>query len=185
MAVLNFPNILTLMRILLLPCFAAALIYGSYRLSLLIFIISALTDLFDGFLARTRNETTKIGGILDPLADKFLLVTSFIIMSIKGWIPVWLTITVLSRDIIIVAGWLILSFISGFSSAAPSMMGKVAVFSQFILIGVVLFLINVSTAFSVPDIVMLPVALLTAISGDSISLQGLGSCQWQLEGELK
>lgn len=142
MNVINIPNTITITRIILLPFFAATLIYDYYAYALLIFIISALTDIFDGYLARLNKQTTRIGAVLDPIADKFLLVTSFVIISIKGWIPVWLTIIVLSRDLVIVSGWLILAFVSGTSFLLPSYTGKAAVFFQFILVGITLLIIN-------------------------------------------
>jgi cardiolipin synthase len=172
-AVFTFPNILTLTRILLLPCFAFTLIYGYNKSSLLIFVVSAVTDLFDGFLARKFHETTKIGSILDPLADKFLLITSFVIMSINKWIPTWLTILVLSTHIIIATGWLLFSLISGVSTVKPSMMGKSAVFSQFILVGLVLLFVNFHKENSIPHIFFIIVAFLTALSGLLYLYRGL------------
>ena len=173
MAVFTFANILTLTRILLLPCFAFTLIYGYNKASLSIFIISAMTDLFDGFFARRRNEATKIGSILDPLADKFLLITSFIIMSINKWIPTWLTILVLSSHIIIATGWLLFSIISGSSTVTPSLLGKTAVFSQFILVGIILVFVNFGREDSIPEIFFLTIAVLTAISGLHYLYRGL------------
>ena len=192
MNVINIPNVITITRIILLPFFAATLIYNYYTYAMLIFIVSAFTDLFDGYFARLSNQTTKIGAILDPVADKFLLVTSFVIISIKGWIPVWLTIIVLSRDLIIVAGWLILAFISGVSFMLPSYTGKTAVFFQFILIGLTLSIINFncdnSSGFSGCSLInpavlkvlvfmkifmCFVVALLTALSGIQYIYRGL------------
>jgi cardiolipin synthase len=173
MAVFTFPNILTLMRILLMPCFAFTLIYGYNKSSLFIFFISAMTDLFDGFLARKRHEATKIGSILDPLADKFLLITSFVIMSHKEWIPTWLTILVLSTHIIIATGWLLFSLISGVSSVKPSFLGKAAVFSQFTLVGFILLIVNFHREDSLPESFFIIVALLTALSGVHYLYRGL------------
>lgn len=160
-------------RIVLLPFFASTLIYGYYFYSLLLFIISALTDLLDGYLARVSNQTTKIGSILDPLADKFLLVISFIIMSKHGWIPVWLTITVISRDLVIVTGWLILSYVSVMPTVNPTKTGKIAVFSQFILIGLILTLINLDYKSSIPFPILIVVAMLTSFSGIQYIYRGL------------
>jgi cardiolipin synthase len=76
----NLPNILTIVRILLLPLFAATLIYGNYFYALIIFLVASVTDFFDGLIARMRKEITLFGSILDPVADKFFLITSFTIM---------------------------------------------------------------------------------------------------------
>ena len=70
----NIPNLLTLMRILLLPFFAATLVYEKYGYALIIFVSAAMTDLFDGYIARVKKQTTYLGSILDPVADKFFLI---------------------------------------------------------------------------------------------------------------
>jgi cardiolipin synthase len=177
----NLPNVLTLMRILLLPFFAAALIYGNYSYALILFLVASVTDLFDGIIARMRDEMTLLGSILDPVADKFLLITSFIIMSIYNWIPIWLTITVISRDLIVVTGWLILSFVTQKPKAEPSFLGKIASTLQFILIGLVLLSINVGDGFIVPEIYLIAVAVSTAVSGILYIYSGLKTAD--LEGQ--
>jgi cardiolipin synthase len=161
----NLPNILTIVRILLLPLFAATLIYGNYFYALIIFLVASVTDFFDGLIARMRKEITLFGSILDPVADKFFLITSFTIMSVYGWIPMWLTITVISRDIIVVTGWLILLF--------PNLFGKIASALQFVLIGLVLLLINFGNGFTIPRIFLIAIAVITAISGIYYIYQGL------------
>src|SRR5512135_2817567 len=108
MHVLNVPNSLTMLRIVIIPIFVTAMIYSRYRYALYLFIAAGLTDLLDGLLARLTNQKTPLGTFLDPLADKFLLVTSFILFAIYGWIPKWLAIAVISRDLIVVIGWLLL-----------------------------------------------------------------------------
>ena len=139
----NLPNILTIARILLLPFFAASLIYGSYQYALILFLAAAITDILDGLIARMKKQTTDFGSILDPVADKFLMITSFIVMSVYGWIPKWLTITVISRDLIVVTGWLILYFVTHNKKVEPGILGKAANFFQFCLIGLILISIIV------------------------------------------
>jgi cardiolipin synthase len=177
----NLPNILTLLRILLLPFFAAALMYGNYSYALILFIVASITDFFDGLLARVRKETTLFGSILDPVADKFLILTAFIIMSVNGWIPVWLTITVISRDLIIVTGWLILSFVTSKPVVEPSIYGKISSALQFVLIGLVLLSINTGNGFTVPDILLVTVAFFTAISGIIYVYKGLRTADVEVE----
>ena len=80
----NLPNFLTLTRILLLPFFAAALIYRDYQYAILIFAVASVTDLLDGYVARLKNQVTYFGEILDPVADKFFLITSFVLLSNSG-----------------------------------------------------------------------------------------------------
>ncbi|HBR22676.1 MAG TPA: CDP-diacylglycerol--glycerol-3-phosphate 3-phosphatidyltransferase, partial [Nitrospiraceae bacterium] len=76
------------------------------------FIVAALTDALDGFIARLTNQKTELGTFLDPLADKFLLVTSFILFSLNDLVPKWLAITVISRDVIVVIGWVLVYLIT-------------------------------------------------------------------------
>ncbi len=169
----NLPNILTIARILLLPFFAASLIYGSYQYALILFLAAAITDVLDGLIARMKKQTTDFGSILDPVADKFLMITSFIVMSVYGWIPKWLTITVISRDLIVVTGWLILYFVTHNKKVEPSILGKAANFFQFCLIGLILISINTKNASFVPGSYLIAVATLTAASGVLYIYKGL------------
>ena len=169
----NLPNILTIARILLLPFFAASLIYGSYQYALILFLAAAITDILDGLIARMKKQTTDFGSILDPVADKFLMITSFIVMSVYGWIPKWLTITVISRDLIVVTGWLILYFVTHNKKVEPGILGKAANFFQFCLIGLILISINTKNASFVPESYLIAVAALTAASGVLYIYKGL------------
>jgi cardiolipin synthase (CMP-forming) len=171
--VLNIPNTLTITRIVIIPIFITSIIYNRYDYSLYLFIIAALTDLFDGLFARLKNQKTALGTFLDPLADKFLLVTSFIIFSVYGWIPKWLTITVISRDIIIIVGWLILYLIAGTSKVQPSILGKATIWIQSMLIAYILFDINVLFLPDIPHILLLATAGITILSGLHYIYRGL------------
>lgn len=169
----NIPNLLTLTRILLLPFFAATLIYREYEYALLIFIAASLTDIIDGLVARLKNQTTYFGSILDPVADKFFLITSFILMSIYGFIPKWLTIIVISKDLIIVTGSIIVYFVTQNLRVEPSTLGKSASACQFILIGLVLLLCNINRGLAVPVSLFVIVAVITAVSGLHYIYNGL------------
>jgi cardiolipin synthase len=139
-------------RIVIIPIFVTSIIYKRYDYSLYLFVIAALTDMFDGLLARLTNQKTALGTFLDPLADKFLLVSSFIILSVYGWIPKWLTITVISRDLIITIGWFLLYLIGGVSKVEPSILGKATIWLQSFLIAYILININMRI-----DLFLLPV----------------------------
>lgn len=169
----NLPNILTIARILLLPFFATSLIYGNYQYALILFLAAAITDILDGLIARIKKQTTDFGSILDPVADKFLMITSFIVMSVYGWIPKWLTITVISRDLIVVTGWLILYFVTHNKKVEPGILGKAANFLQFCLVGLILISINTKNASFVPESYLIAVAALTAASGVLYIYKGL------------
>jgi cardiolipin synthase (CMP-forming) len=173
MVVLNIPNTLTIARIIIIPIVITLIIYKRYDYALYLFIIAALTDVLDGLFARMRNQRTTLGTFLDPIADKFLLVSSFIVFSIYGWIPKWVTITVISRDIIIVTGWLILFFTSGASRVEPSILGKTTVWLQSLLIVYVLFSINIATLPDVPPFFHALTAGATILSGIHYLIRGL------------
>jgi cardiolipin synthase len=169
----NLPNILTITRILLIPFFAAALIYERYNYALILFLGAGVTDVLDGFLARIKKQTTYFGSILDPVADKFLLITSFILMSIYGLMPKWVTIIVISRDLIVVTGCLLLYFVIHNLKVEPSILGKVANACQFLLIGLVLLSRNIKGGLSIPMSFFIIVAVLTAVSGLHYVYKGL------------
>lgn len=146
---MNIPNTLTLIRIILIPVFVTAIIYKRYDYALYLFGIAAITDMLDGLIARITGQKTALGTFLDPLADKFLLVTSFILFSIYGLIPKWLTITIISRDIIVITGWIVLYVITHTKNIETTLMGKLAIAFQLILIFYVLLEINMP---SLPDV---------------------------------
>lgn len=137
------------MRIVLIPLFVTSVIYMRYDYALYLFIFAALTDMFDGLFARMKNQRTAFGSFMDPLADKFLLVTSFIVFSIYGLIPKWLTITIISRDLIVVTGWVVIYLTTHKAEVQPLLEGKIAIALQLILICYVLLDVNIP---SVPDI---------------------------------
>lgn len=170
---MNIPNTLTVMRIVIIPGFVTAIIYGENRLALYLFILAAVTDLLDGLLARLTNQKTELGTFLDPLADKFLLVTSFILFSVYGWIPKWLTITVISRDLIVVVGWLLLTLIYNKPKVEPVLLGKAAIAAQLILLAYVLLSISVPSVPPVPGFLVVLTAALTAVSGIQYLYRGL------------
>lgn len=173
MGVLNIPNTLTIARILVIPVFITSIVYKRYNYSLYLFVFAALTDLLDGLLARMTNQKTALGTFLDPLADKFLLVTSFIVLTIYGWIPKWLTITVISRDIIIVTGWLILYLASGISKVDPSILGKTTIWMQSVLVAYILLDINLLFLPEIPRALFFLTAAITIISGLQYIFRGL------------
>jgi len=156
---------LTITRIVIIPVFIAAILYQKYRYALYLFVAAAMTDMFDGLSARLANQKTALGTFLDPLADKFLLVSSFILFAVYGWIPKWLAITVISRDIIVVIGWFLLYMITHNSRIEPVLTGKLAIAMQLIILAYILLGINVVSLPSLPRSFMLVTAAVTAISG--------------------
>lgn len=127
---MNIPNLLTLFRILLVPIFVILLIYGQTFYAFLAFMIAGVTDALDGFIARFFNQKTVLGAYLDPIADKLLLVTSYIVLAIIGIIPPWLAVLVISRDIVILTGVAVLFLNHKFFEIRPTLLGKVSTFFQ-------------------------------------------------------
>jgi len=162
---LNIPNTLTIARIILIPIFVTAIIYKRYNYALYLFIIAAITDIFDGLLARLRSQKTELGTFLDPLADKFLIVTSFIILATFGWIPKWLAITVISRDTIVIIGWFLLYLVTGTAKVEPSILGKTTIWVQSIFIAYVLVVMNFLSLQGIYPMLQWLTAGFTIISG--------------------
>lgn len=165
MKILNIPNTLTIARIVIIPIFITAIIYNQHLYALVLFVCAALTDLLDGLFARLSNQKTALGTFLDPLADKFLLISSFIIFSMYGWIPKWFTIIVISRDIIVIIGFFLLYMLTNTLKVEPVFLGKAAIALQLLILAYVLLNINIATLPPVPDIFFIVSAALTAISG--------------------
>ncbi|MDA8388968.1 MAG: CDP-alcohol phosphatidyltransferase family protein [Nitrospiraceae bacterium] len=168
------PNILTLTRIILIPCFATAVSYRKFDWAFFIFLAAAVSDKLDGTIARLSGKQSDLGSVLDPLADKFMLITSFTVFLVLRLVPVWLAIAVLSRDIIIILGWGLLSLAGGSVRIEPSRTGKLAIASQFTLLTAVLFRINYG--FITADVIAALVwttAGLTAASGLQYMQRGL------------
>lgn len=165
MAVLNLPTTLTLLRIVLMPLFVASMIYRRYDYALYIFAAAATTDTLDGLIARLKGLKTPLGAFLDPLADKFLLITSFMLLAVYDLIPLWLTITVISRDVIVVTGWIVLYLVTHSTKVQPSIIGKIAISLQLILIWYVLLDLNVPKLPDLQDYLIYLTALFTILSG--------------------
>jgi len=165
---MNIPNFLSLLRIILVPVFVIFLIQDSYIKALIVFTIAGLTDALDGTLARLLNEQTKLGAFLDPLADKLLLSTSFISLSIFGLIPGWLTVIVISRDFIILLGIVILSMMSITYEIHPIFISKITTALQIGTVFLTLFLKSFNYSIVSHDLIIILswlTASFTIISG--------------------
>ena len=121
---MNIPNFLSLLRVILVPVFVIFLIQAEYDKALVTFMVAGLTDALDGTLARLLKCQTTLGAYLDPIADKLLLVTSFVTLAIYGLIPGWLAVIVISRDFIILLGIAILTLMSVSYEIKPAIVGK-------------------------------------------------------------
>ena len=143
---LTAANLLTLLRMVLIPPFAILLLYGHRGWALLVFLTAGITDLFDGLIARRTGQKTTLGAWLDPMADKLLLVTMFVMLTLPGIgsanrLPLWFTILVLSRDIAIVLTVAVVNLAIGPRTFRPSIFGKIAT-ATYIVTGVVTLYFN-------------------------------------------
>ena len=126
---MNLANFLTVLRFICVPVFIVLYINDS-KISLIIFLIAGITDVLDGFIARKFNITTKIGAILDPLADKFLVFSAYLLFYISSVIKPWIFFFIIGRDIAILTGWIIKYLITGKKDIKPSIFGKLTTFLE-------------------------------------------------------
>jgi cardiolipin synthase len=146
MSVLTTANQLTLLRIMLVPAFVILVLYGQFGWALTVFITAGVTDGLDGLIARRSGQKTNLGAWLDPMADKLLLVTTFIVLSLPNMglanrLPVWITVLIISRDVVIVLTVAIVNLAVGRRTFRPSIFGKIAT-ATYILTAVVTMLFN-------------------------------------------
>lgn len=130
----QIPNVLTILRILLILPFALAVYYAMYKEALLIFFIAGLSDGIDGFLARQFNWKTRFGAIADPLADKLLLITAYIMLVWTQHLPLWLLVLILGRDVLIVIGALLYHYYVSHYEIKPTLLGKACTLIQIIFV---------------------------------------------------
>jgi cardiolipin synthase len=143
---LTVPNQLTILRIFLVPVFVLLLVYGYLGWALVVFLTAGATDALDGLIARRAGQRSTLGAWLDPMADKLLLVTTFIVLTLPAIpltnrLPLWLTIAVISRDVVIVGVVAIVNLAVGPRTFRPTFLGK-ATTAAFILTSVVIMYFN-------------------------------------------
>ena len=146
MTYLTAANQLTILRMLLIPAIVILLLYGYRGWALIVFVTAGLTDLLDGVIARATGQKTTLGAWLDPMADKLLLVTMFVMLTLPdigsaNRLPVWFTVLVISRDVAIVLTAAVINLAVGPRTFRPSFFGKLAT-ATFILTGVVTLYFN-------------------------------------------
>lgn len=126
----HIPNAICVARILLVLPTVAALLAGRYGLALLLVFVAGLSDALDGYLAKRFEWRSRLGGLLDPLADKLLLVSLFVTLAVLGLLPTWLAAVVIGRDLVIVAGGLAYNFLIGPVQPEPSAASKLNTLAQ-------------------------------------------------------
>ncbi len=144
--IITIPNLLTFLRMALIPVFAILLFYGQSGWALLTFFVAGISDGVDGFVARRFNQESELGTILDPIADKLLMTTAFIILTLPNIfpptrhlpVPFWVTAAVIGRDVLIIAVAGAIFIITNFRGFRPSWLGKASTVVQIFAVGLVL-----------------------------------------------
>lgn len=167
---LTAPNLLSFLRILLVPLFLVMIFRQKIFIALLVFIVAGVTDLLDGLFARIWHQKTRIGALLDPAADKLLATPAFIVLTLPALsspntIPLWLTAVVIGRDLFIGVGTFILYILTSQKSFSPSLLGKTTTFCQVGIILLVLFFNAIETSPSFLRLVFHLTLIATILSG--------------------
>jgi cardiolipin synthase (CMP-forming) len=169
---MTIPNILTILRIFLAPFFMFAVLEGQYITAFIIITIAALTDFFDGLIARKFNMQSEFGRILDPIADKILIFCAVVALLIRFGFPMWLGIIIISRDLFILLAGVLLIILHKNAELKPNALGKLSTFFQ--LVSLTIYI--VASAFAYYDawigILLYITAGVTLLSGIAYAIKG-------------
>jgi cardiolipin synthase len=174
---INIPNLLTFIRIIFVPLLVIFLINGRFFEAFLVFTLAGLTDGLDGLLARWLRQKTRMGAILDPIADKLLLNSSYVVLGVMGLLPDWLAVIVISRDIIIVFGVLILYLFQKGVEIRPTILSKFTTLFQLGTVFIVLLDYELKIFYKLFPLLWSATAVLTVCSGIHYMAIGLGIFQ--------
>jgi cardiolipin synthase len=128
---LNVPNVITLVRLVLVPVMGYYLAVEAYEIALPIFLVAALSDFADGYIARRFKIVSKLGATLDPIADKLNMLVATVLLALQMLLPIWLAIAIVTRDVVIVVGALAYRLVRGPVKIAPTWLSKVNTFIEF------------------------------------------------------
>lgn len=165
---MTLANKITLIRIVFIPIFIVLLMQGHHPWPAVIFTFTIVTDALDGFIARWKKQKTALGSFLDPLADKLLMLSSFLTLAYLQVVPLWIFVVILSRDILIVLGWLIIYFITHSTEIKPRLSGKLTAIIQ--MSTVWLILLGLPEAWK--QTMLIATVLITAASGLDYVISG-------------
>lgn len=170
-SILTIPNLLTFLRMALIPVFASLLYYGYTGWALAVFMVAGISDGVDGFLARRFNQESELGTIIDPIADKLLMTTAFIILTMPNIFPppaksapFWVTAAVIGRDVLIITVAGAINIMTGFRGFKPSWLGKLSTLVQVIAVTLILLAAVFGYTFYLPAVYTI-VVFLAFISG--------------------
>jgi cardiolipin synthase len=174
---ITIPNLLTIIRILLTPLFVIFLIREHFDLALLVFVAAGVSDGLDGFIARYFDQRSTLGAILDPIADKMLLIAAFVSLGVLSIIPYWLTVVVITRDVVILLGVAIFSLLNIDFEINPSIVSKMTTVLQVITVCLALLRFDRSGLAELQMIFFWLTALFTTLSGLHYIYVGMGILQ--------
>lgn len=174
---ISIPNLLTIVRILLAPIFILLMLRHLYTEALLVFAAAGLSDGLDGFIARYFNQRTALGAYLDPMADKLLLVSAYIVMVVMEVIPDWVAVIVIARDVIISLGIAIFTITEKPYEVSPSIVSKFTTATQILLVLVSLFDPAHTRIPQLHEPLQWTTAILTTLSGLHYIYVGMGILQ--------
>ncbi len=171
--IITIPNLLTFLRMALIPVFATLLYYKHFDIALLTFFIAGVSDGLDGYIARRFNQESTLGRILDPIADKLLMTVSyiglalpFVVTGVRHLpIPFWVVASVIGRDILIVAVAAAIAVMTKFRGFKPSLLGKISTVIQLNAIGLILIIINFPDISVILPTIYVVVAFFSVLSG--------------------
>lgn len=169
---MNLPNAITVLRIALVPFFVGCLLKGYPGYALFIFIMAGISDALDGAIARMTGSMTEFGALLDPIADKILVLAAFITLTFLGRIPLWLTAAVIIRDSIILSGSLALYRLGFVGKVRPMLIGKATTFMLLALLVVVLLGVYMGREFAFVEYLIWLTTALVIVSGVQYIIRG-------------
>jgi cardiolipin synthase len=170
---LNLPNIITLGRLLSVPVAIWVILDGAFHVAFWIFVAAGISDAVDGFVAKRFDMKTPIGALLDPLADKALLVSIYVTLGLAGQLPTWLVILVVFRDVMIIGGFLLIQLLAGRIRWEPLFISKANTVLQILLAAVTLARLG----FTIDDH-GLGTALIFAVAATTILSGGAYLVRW-------
>lgn len=163
---MNLPNLITLGRLLSVPVAIWLVLSGELAAAFWIFVAAGLSDAVDGFIAKRLDQRSRLGALLDPLADKALLVSMFVTLGVAGHLPNWLVILVVFRDVMIIGGFLLVTALAHTMKWEPLLISKLNTALQIALIAVVLARLGLGIPdFGLGTVLVYAVAVTTIVSG--------------------
>lgn len=166
MTISQLPNLITLSRLALVPVLIVLLNDRDYALAFVVFALAGVSDALDGYIAKRFQATTRLGAILDPVADKTLLVSAYVMLTVLEHLPFWLMVLVAFRDLLIVGGYLAYTSMYGPVQMRPSALSKSNTVAQTVLIAAIFMQLTISLLPEVLiELLMYVVAVTTIASG--------------------